>query len=57
MPMLWASSQPCSKFCPKLPKTLPKLAKIYPKIIYLRNFEMPPKTTILVFLKNKKSNE
>jgi hypothetical protein len=39
----------CSKICPKLPK----FAKICPKTIRLRNFEMPPKFEILVFLKNK----
>jgi hypothetical protein len=32
---------------------LPKFAKICPKTISLRNFEMPPKIEILVFLKNK----
>jgi hypothetical protein len=32
---------------------LPKFAKIYPKTISLRNFEMPPKIEILVFFKNK----
>jgi hypothetical protein len=36
--------------CPKLPK----FAKIYPKTISLRNFEMPPKIEIFVFLKKKK---
>ena len=35
--------------CPKLPK----FAKISPKTISLKNFEMPPKTGILVFFKNK----
>jgi hypothetical protein len=35
--------------CPKLPK----FAKICPKTISLRNFEMPPKIEILVFFKNK----
>jgi hypothetical protein len=30
-----------------------KSAKICPKTISLRNFEMPPKIEILVFLKNK----
>jgi hypothetical protein len=37
----------CSKICPKLPK----FAKICPKIINLRNFEIPPKAEILVFFK------
>jgi hypothetical protein len=32
---------------------LPKFAKIYPKTISLRNFEMPPKIEILMFLKKK----
>jgi hypothetical protein len=32
---------------------LPKPAKIYPKTISLRNFEIPPKIEILVFLKIK----
>jgi hypothetical protein len=36
--------------CPKLPK----FAKICPKTISLRDFEMPQKIEILVFLKNKK---
>jgi hypothetical protein len=36
-------------FCPKLPK----FAKICPKTINLRNFEMPPKIEILEFFKNK----
>jgi hypothetical protein len=35
--------------CPKLPK----FAKICPKTISLRNFEMPPKIEILIFFKNK----
>jgi hypothetical protein len=35
--------------CPKLPN----FAKICPKIISLRNFEIPPKIEILVFFKNK----
>jgi hypothetical protein len=38
--------QNCSK--------LPKFAKIYPKTIRLRSFEIPSKIEILVFLKNKK---
>jgi hypothetical protein len=38
------------QICPKLFKT----AKICPKTISLRNFEMPPKIEILVFLKIKK---
>jgi hypothetical protein len=38
-----------TQICPKLPK----FAKICPKIINLRNFEMPPKIEILVFLKNE----
>jgi hypothetical protein len=42
----------CSRICPKLPK----IAKIFPKTISFRNFEMPPKIEILVFLKNKKIN-
>ena len=33
---------------------LPKIAKYYPKIISLRNFEMPPKIEIFVFYSNKK---
>jgi hypothetical protein len=37
--------------CPKLPK----FAKICPKTISLRNFEMPPKIEILVFLKKNKN--
>jgi hypothetical protein len=32
---------------------LPKIAKIYPKTISLRNFEIPPKIEILVFLRKK----
>jgi hypothetical protein len=32
---------------------LPKTAKICPNTISLRNFEIPPKIEILVFLKNK----
>jgi hypothetical protein len=39
----------CNKICPNLPK----IAKICPKTISLRNFEIPPKIEILVFLKNK----
>jgi hypothetical protein len=38
---------PMRRFCPKLPKT----AKICPKTINLRNFEIPPKIEILVFFK------
>jgi hypothetical protein len=38
-----------AQICPKLPK----FAKLCPKTISLRNFEMPPKIEILVFLKNK----
>jgi hypothetical protein len=38
-----------AQFCPKLPKS----AKIYPKTISLKNFEMPPKIEILLFLKNR----
>jgi hypothetical protein len=38
-----------AQICPKLPK----FAKFYPKTISLRNFGMPPKIEILVFLKNK----
>jgi hypothetical protein len=38
-----------AQICTKLPKT----AKICPKTISLRNFEMPPKVEILVFIKNK----
>jgi hypothetical protein len=34
--------------CPKLPK----FAEICPKTISLRNFEMPPKIAILMFLLN-----
>jgi hypothetical protein len=34
-------------------QNLPKTAKICPKTISLRNFEMPPKIEILVFFKNK----
>jgi hypothetical protein len=34
---------------------LPNFAKSCPKTISLRNFEMPPKIEILVFLKKKKS--
>jgi hypothetical protein len=37
--------QNCSK--------LPKFAKVCPKTISLRNFEMPPKNGILMFFKNK----
>jgi hypothetical protein len=36
-------------------QNLPKSAKIYPKTISLRNFEMPPKIEILVCFKKKKS--
>jgi hypothetical protein len=43
------SAQICPKGCPKLPK----FAQICPKTISLRNFEMPPKIEILVFIKNK----
>jgi hypothetical protein len=39
-----------NRFHPKLPKN----AKICPKTISLKNFEMPPKIQILVFFKNKK---
>jgi hypothetical protein len=41
----------CNKICPKLPK----FAKICPKTIRLRNFEMPPKIEILLFFKKKNS--
>jgi hypothetical protein len=41
-----------AKFAQNYPK-LPKFAKIYPKTISLRSFEMPPKLEILVFFKNK----
>jgi hypothetical protein len=41
----------CSRFCPNLPKT----AKIYPKTICLRNFEIPSKIEILAFFKIKSS--
>jgi hypothetical protein len=34
---------------------LPKSAKICPKTISLRNFEMPPKIEILVLFKKKKN--
>ena len=34
----------CNKIYPKLPK----IAKIYPKTISLKNFEMPPKIEFLV---------
>jgi hypothetical protein len=34
-------------------KKLSKFAKICPKTISLRNFEMPPKIEILVFFENK----
>jgi hypothetical protein len=40
----------CSRIC----LNLPKLAKICPKTISLRNSKMPPKIEILVFFKNKK---
>jgi hypothetical protein len=33
---------------------LPKIAKIYPKIISLRNFEIPPKNEILMVFKRQK---
>jgi hypothetical protein len=36
-----------AQFCPKVPK----FAKIHPKTISLRDFEMPPKIEILVFFK------
>jgi hypothetical protein len=36
----------CSIICPKF-------AKIYPKTISLRNFEMPPKIEILVFFQKQ----
>jgi hypothetical protein len=39
-----------TQICPKLPE----IAKICPKTISLRNFEMPPKFEILMFFKNKK---
>jgi hypothetical protein len=39
-----------AQICPKLPK----FAKICPKTINLRNFEMPLKIEILVFLKKIK---
>jgi hypothetical protein len=35
---------------------LPNVAKICPKTISLRNFEIPPKIEILVFSKNKMFN-
>jgi hypothetical protein len=38
-----------AQICPKLPK----FAKICPKTIRLRNFEMPPKIEISVIFKNK----
>jgi hypothetical protein len=38
-----------SKIYPKLPK----FAKICPKTIRMRNFEMPPKIEISVFFQNK----
>jgi hypothetical protein len=38
-----------AQICPKLLKT----AKICPKTISLKNFEMPPKIEILVSFKNK----
>jgi hypothetical protein len=44
-----ANATKSAQNCPKPPK----LAKIYPKTISLKNFEMPPKTEILVYLKNK----
>jgi hypothetical protein len=40
------------KFAQNYPK-LPKFAKICPKTISLKNFEMPPKIEILAFFKNK----
>jgi hypothetical protein len=40
-----------AQICPKLPK----FAKICPKTISLRNFEMPPKIEILVLSKIKNS--
>jgi hypothetical protein len=43
-----------AKFAQIRPK-LPKTAKICPKIISFRNFEMPPEIEILVFLKKKNS--
>jgi hypothetical protein len=42
----------CAQICPKLPKS----AKICPKTIRLKNFEMAPKIEILVFFKNKNKN-
>jgi hypothetical protein len=42
----------CSKSAQNCPK-LPKSAKICPTTISLRNFEMPPKSEILVFFKIK----
>jgi hypothetical protein len=38
-----------TQICPKLPK----FAKICPKTIRMRNFEMPPKIEISVFFQNK----
>jgi hypothetical protein len=39
-----------AQYCPKLPK----FAKIFPKTISLRNFEIPPKIEILIFFPKKK---
>jgi hypothetical protein len=44
-----ANEAKSTQICPKLPK----FAKICPKTISLRNFEMPPKIEILVFFKNR----
>jgi hypothetical protein len=43
-----ANAAKSAQIYPKLPKT----AKICPKTISLRNFEMPPEIEILVFFKN-----
>jgi hypothetical protein len=39
-----------AQYCPKLPK----FAKIFPKTISSRNFEIPPKIEILIFFPKKK---
>jgi hypothetical protein len=42
-------SAECAQNCPKSPN----FAKIYPKTISLRNYEIPPKIEILIFKKEK----
>ena len=51
-PSMLLATAKATRFVQIYPK-LPKFAKICPKTITLRNFEMPPKIEILGFFKNK----